>query len=219
MEKSKRPQIIFIGAPGSGKGTQAKNLVESFGYEHISTGDLLRNEVASGSELGQKVKGVLEAGELVTDELVLELLEANCDLDNKFYIFDGFPRNDKQAMLLKYRLLKEKPCLAFYFEINLEELEQRLVNRRTCQDCGAIYNLVSKPPQKEGVCDKCGGTQLTQRKDDNSETVKTRLKVFSDAIGPMVEMYKNDQTLRVIQADKEGSVVFTQIEEHIKIFV
>ncbi|MCR9205554.1 MAG: nucleoside monophosphate kinase, partial [Halobacteriovoraceae bacterium] len=184
-----KPQLILLGAPGSGKGTQAARLVEELGYGHLSTGDLLRKEIKSGSELGKKVTGIMEAGKLVDDQTVLELLNANCDLSSNAYIFDGFPRNGDQAKALDDVVLKEVKARAVYFEIDLDLLAKRLTNRRTCSGCGAIYNLISKAPKKEGVCDLCG-SELNQRKDDNEETVKTRLQVFKDTIAPVLAHYE-----------------------------
>src|SRR5690606_4206001 len=167
-----KPQLIFLGAPGSGKGTQAARVVKELGYQHLSTGDLLRNEIKSGSELGQRVTAIMEAGKLVDDATMMDLLRANCDLSGKQYIFDGYPRNADQANVLDENFLKTAPSKAIYFDIDLNILAERLINRRTCADCGEIYNLKSKPPKTDGVCDKCGGHNLQQRKDDNEETVK-----------------------------------------------
>ena len=151
-----KPQLILLGAPGSGKGTQASRLVSELGYNHISTGELLRKEIKSGSELGQRVQGIMDAGKLVDDNTVLELLNANCDLSSNAYIFDGFPRNGEQSKLLDEVVIKEASSKAVYFEIDLDMLAARLTNRRTCSGCGEIYNLLSKAPKTEGVCDLCG---------------------------------------------------------------
>ena len=202
-----KPQLILLGAPGSGKGTQAARLVSELGYEHISTGDLLRKEIKSGSALGQKVQGIMDAGKLVDDNTVLELLNANCDLSANQYIFDGFPRNIEQVKLLDAEVLKDAKSRAVYFDIDLDKLAARLINRRTCSSCGEIYNLLTKAPAKEGTCDKCGG-ELAQRKDDNEETVKTRLQVFKDTVTPILEYYEAAGRLGKIDASQAPDAVF-----------
>jgi adenylate kinase len=210
-----KPQLILLGAPGSGKGTQASKLVSELGYGHLSTGDLLRKEISSGSELGNRVQAVMDAGELVNDELVLELLKSNCDLEGNAYIFDGFPRNIVQAKALDETVLGDAKSLAVYFNIDLDRLAKRLVNRRTCKDCGEIYNLLSKAPEKEGVCDKCNGTDLEQRKDDNEDTVKTRLKVFEETITPILEYYESRGRLKRVEAEHAPEDVFSEVKKSI----
>ncbi len=202
-----KPQLILLGAPGSGKGTQASRLVSELGYNHISTGDLLRKEIKSGSELGQRVQGIMDAGKLVDDNTVLELLNANCDLSSNAYIFDGFPRNGEQSKLLDEVVIKEASSKAVYFEIDLDMLAARLTNRRTCSGCGEIYNLLSKVPKTEGVCDLCGSS-LTQRKDDNEETVKTRLQVFKETIEPVLAHYESTGRLARVDASQAPDEVF-----------
>lgn len=202
-----KPQLILLGAPGSGKGTQAARLVSELGYEHISTGDLLRKEIKSGSELGQKVQGIMEAGKLVDDQTVLELLNSNCNLGANAYIFDGFPRNGDQAKALDEVVLKDAKSRAVYFEIDLDKLAARLTNRRTCSGCGEIYNLISKAPKNDGVCDLCGG-ELAQRKDDNEETVKTRLQVFKETIEPVLKHYEESGRLARLDASQAPNSVF-----------
>ncbi len=202
-----KPQLILLGAPGSGKGTQASRLVSELGYNHISTGELLRKEIKSGSELGQRVQGIMDAGKLVDDNTVLELLNANCDLSSNAYIFDGFPRNGEQSKLLDEVVIKEASSKAVYFEIDLDMLAARLTNRRTCSGCGEIYNLLSKAPKTEGVCDLCGSS-LTQRKDDNEETVKTRLQVFKETIEPVLAHYESTGRLARVDASQAPDEVF-----------
>lgn len=209
-------QVILLGAPGSGKGTQAARLVSDLGFSHISTGDLLRSEIAKGSDLGERVKGIMARGELVDDNTVLELLNTNCDLSKASYIFDGFPRNIDQAKLLDDVVIKQANHTALYFEIDLDVLAQRLVNRRTCGDCGEIYNLLSKAPKTEGVCDKCQGTNLNQRKDDNEESVKTRLGVFRSTIEPVLEYYEGKGALKRINASASSDEVFEQVKNTVK---
>ena len=205
-------QMIFLGAPGSGKGTQAKRMVSDLNFMHVSTGDLLREEIKLGSQLGQKVQGIINRGELVDDMTVLELLKKNCDVDSSSYVFDGFPRNIEQTKLLDQEILNAVNSKAVYFEINLNVLIDRIVQRRVCKNCGAIYNLKSHPPQVEKVCDLCGG-EVEQRKDDNEETVKTRLKVFQEAIDPVLKHYEDTQRLVRISAEKSADEIFSELKD------
>ncbi len=207
--------LIFIGAPGSGKGTQAARLVAEKGLKHISTGDLLRSEIAKGSELGKEVKAVMDSGALVSDNLVIRLLQANIDLQKSQYIFDGYPRNIAQAETLDKEVLKGSPSTAVFFDIDMERLVARLTNRRTCKDCGAIYNLISKTPKITGVCDKCGSTNLVQRADDKEDVIKNRLQVFQDAITPVLKYYQDLGRLMRVDAEKTEDEIFNQIASKI----
>ena len=201
-------QLVFLGAPGSGKGTQAKRLVEEKGYEHVSTGDLLRREVHCGTKLGEKVSEILRRGELVEDGLVLELLEANCDLHAKNYIFDGFPRNIDQARLLTERLLKNYAHRGIYFNMPVEKLVERLKNRQICRTCNAVYNVRSMPPKETGVCDHCGESSLYQRDDDEEVAIRTRLNIYHDTIWPVLEYYRSQHILLEVVADQDPGQVF-----------
>lgn len=205
-----RPQIILLGAPGSGKGTQAAQLVEKLGYNHISTGDLLRKEISEGSELGLKVKSIMDKGDLVDDQTVLELLKKNCDLGQNSYIFDGFPRNLEQAQLLDQVVLKDVSKKAIYFDIDLEVLVERVVNRRLAPKSGEIYNLKTKPPKVPGKCD-VSGEDLIQRKDDNEQTVRNRLNVFKSTIDPVLEYYEKNESLVRIDASLPSGEVMDQL--------
>lgn len=199
-----KSHLIFIGAPGSGKGTQANKFVADRNFKHISTGDLLRSEISKMSPLGLEVKKVMDEGKLVSDELVIRLLQANVNLTASQYIFDGYPRNLAQAETLDREVLKGSSSMAVYFEIDMAKLVERLTNRRTCKNCGAIYNLISKKPKVMGVCDQCGGTDLVQRADDKEEVITNRLKVFQDTINPVLKYYQD--LGRLMKVDAEGSV-------------
>lgn len=207
-----RSQLIFLGAPGSGKGTQATRLIKELGFKHLSTGDLLRKEISEGSDLGKRVTEIMNAGKLVDDNTVLELLKKNCDLNSGAHIFDGFPRNGEQAKALDEVVLKGANSKAVYFEIDLDLLFDRLVNRRTCAGCGEIYNLKFKPPVKAGICDKCGSTELNQRKDDNEDTVKKRLSVFKETIEPVLKHYESQNRLVRLDASKGSDEVFEELK-------
>jgi len=210
-----KSHLIFIGAPGSGKGTQASKLVADRGFKHISTGDLLRAEIAKQSALGVEVKKVMDAGQLVSDDLVIRLLQANIDLNASQYIFDGYPRNIAQAQTLDKEVLKGSPSIAVYFEINMSKLVERLTNRRTCKDCGAIYNLISKKPKITGTCDQCGGTNLVQRADDKEDVITNRLKVFQDTVDPVLKYYQDLGRLMKVDSEMSPDVIFNQISSKV----
>jgi adenylate kinase len=210
-----KSHLIFIGAPGSGKGTQASKLVAEKSFKHISTGDLLRAEIAKQSALGLEVKKVMDAGQLVSDDLVIRLLQANIDLNASQYIFDGYPRNIAQAQTLDKEVLKGSSSMAVYFEINMAKLVERLTNRRTCKDCGAIYNLISKQPKITGVCDQCGGTNLVQRADDKEDVITNRLKVFQDTVEPVLKYYQDLGRLMKVDAEQSPDVIYNQISSKV----
>lgn len=207
--------LVLIGAAGSGKGTQAARLVAEKEYKHISTGDLLRNEIAKESELGKEVKGVMESGALVSDELVIKLIHANANLDKNSYVFDGYPRNLVQAQTLDKEVLKGRPSLAVHFKIDMAKLVDRLTNRRTCKTCGAIFNLTSNPPKVAGVCDKCGGTNLVQRDDDKKDAIMKRLEIFQQNTQPVLDHYKTDGRLLEVNAEAPIDSVYQQILSHL----
>ena len=206
---------VFIGAAGSGKGTQAAKLVAEKGCKHISTGDLLRAEIAKGSELGKQVKNVLDAGALVSDDLVIKLIHANADLDKNTYIFDGYPRNLAQAETLDREVLKGRPSFAVYFEIDLQKLIGRLTNRRTCKDCGTIYNLITHAPNRAGVCDKCGGANLVHREDDKEDAIKKRLDIFSQNTQPVLNYYNAANRLMTVNAENSIELLYQQISSRL----
>lgn len=205
------PQLILLGAPGSGKGTQAKNLVEKHDYKHVSTGDLLRFEIAKGTDLGNKVKAIMDAGDLVDDQTVLELLNANCSLDSKAYIFDGYPRNLEQSKALDEHVLKGAESKAVYFDIDLEILIERIINRRVAPKSGEIYNLITRPPKVSGKCD-VSGEDLVHRKDDNEETVRNRMNVFKENIDPVLDYYESAGRLVRIDASLSSNEVYNQLK-------
>jgi adenylate kinase len=202
--------LVFIGAPGSGKGTQSSKLKTDKGLNHISTGDLLRNEIASKSELGNRVKIVMDEGQLVSDDLVIELLKSNLDLTSQKYIFDGYPRNIAQAKILHEQILAGHDYTAVYFKVNTEELVTRLTNRRVTKDGKQIYNLVTNPPKVTGICDVTGDS-LIQRDDDKEEVIRKRMDVFESTIGPVVEYYESLGLLETIKAENGVNEVYEEI--------
>lgn len=188
-------RLIILGAPGSGKGSQCKWITRDYDVPHISTGDILRKNIADGTELGMKAKEYMDKGELVPDELVIDLLKARLEEEDcveKGFLLDGFPRTVAQAEALNQYL--EEKGVEIDKVINLhvpdEEIMSRAINRRTCEnsECKEIYNLKDNPPKVEGICDKCG-SKLFQRKDDNEETVTNRLHVYHAQTEPLIAYY------------------------------
>lgn len=203
-------RIVLLGAPGSGKGTQAKLLVEKYKIPQISTGDLLRAEVAGGSELGKRAKAAMDAGRLVSDEVVLGMIQsrlAKPDAKGGF-ILDGFPRNIPQAQALDAMLarLGQPLQLALLVDVEKDVLMKRLTGRRSClkADCGAIYNIHFSPSKAGNKCEKCGAT-LSHRSDDNEDTVGKRLQVYESQTAPLVAYYKAQGKLRTVKG--MGSMV------------
>lgn len=209
-----KKNLIFLGAPGSGKGTQSAKLSDTLGYEHVSTGNLLRDEIAKASELGEKIKEVMSSGELVSDDLVVELLKANLNLDKKAYIFDGYPRNIDQAITLE-KILGDYPSLAVYFRIDTEKMVDRLTNRRMTKDGKHIYNLKTNPPKKEGICDVTG-EPLVQRKDDTEDVVRNRMEVFNKTMGDVIKHYATKGNLVEVDAEQSMDSVYDAIVKEIK---
>ena len=206
--------LIFLGPPGAGKGTQAKMLVERYGIPQVSTGDILRAAVAEGTELGKKAKEYMEAGKLVPDEVVIGIIEerlkqSDCE---KGFILDGFPRTVPQAEALDKVLEKmgRKIDHVLTLDVPEEELIKRLTGRRTCKKCGAMYHTIFNPPKVEGVCDKCGG-ELYQRPDDNEETVRSRLSVYEQQTSPLIDFYEKKGLVRKIDGRGEIKEIFDQI--------
>lgn len=201
--------LILLGAPGSGKGTQAAKLVKEKKYTHISTGNLLRDEIAKKTELGNKVKSVMDAGQLVSDDLVVELLKSNLDFANSKYIFDGYPRNLEQAKTLS-EILGLNPVVAVHFELDTEKLVARLCNRRVSKDGKHIYNLLTNPPSIEGICDVTG-EPLVHRDDDQEDVVRNRMEVFENTIHPVLDYYKSKGMLVGVNADQTMDEVYKEL--------
>jgi adenylate kinase len=207
-------RIILLGAPGSGKGTQAQKLVSQFRIPQVSTGDLLRAAVAAGSELGQRAKAAMDAGELVSDDIVLGMIEerlAQPDAERGF-ILDGFPRNVAQAEALDGLLLSLNAPLdsAVLMDVDFDVLLKRLTGRRTCGECGRVFNVYFFPPETDGVCDKCAG-KLVHRADDNEETITQRLKVYEAQTSPLVAFYESRDKLKVVPAEGEIDTVYARL--------
>lgn len=207
-------RLVLLGAPGAGKGTQAKKLIEKYDIPQISTGDLLRAAVAAGTPLGKEAKSYMDKGELVPDSVVLGMVEERLKQDDckKGYILDGFPRNVAQAEALDKMLngLGMSLDAALSVDVPFDDLMKRLTGRRTCKSCGQMYNIYFTPPKKEGVCDKCGG-ELFQRDDDKEETIKKRLEVYNSQTAPLIEYYGKKGILKSVNGTGSIDDIFSNI--------
>lgn len=196
--------LILLGPPGAGKGTQARMLEEDFGLVQLSTGDLLRAAVAAGTDAGKRAKAVMEAGQLVSDEIVLAILQDRMAADDvaRGVILDGFPRTDGQAAALDALLAAtgQRVTAAISLEVDDEAMVGRVSGRYTCGTCGEGYHDQFKQPAQAGTCDKCGGTAMKRRADDNAETVRERLKAYHAQTAPLISYYEAKDVLHRIDA-------------------
>lgn len=210
-------KLILLGAPGAGKGTVAKQLTQLDGSVQISTGDILRGAVQAGTELGKKAEAFMKAGDLVPDDLIMGIMGDRLQEDDcaNGFLLDGFPRTIPQAEALKELLTKLNIKLDFAVEIDVprDVILDRLTTRRTCVDCGAIYNVKSMPPKVEGVCDKCGG-KIVQRDDETEAAISNRLDVYNEKTAPLVDFYKNEGMLLTVSATS-SEVVIKAIQERL----
>lgn len=207
-------RLVLLGAPGAGKGTQAKKLIERYVIPQISTGDLLRAAVAAGTALGKEAKSFMDKGELVPDRVVLGMVGERMKQDDckKGYILDGFPRNTAQAEALDKMLdtLKMPLTAALSVDVPFADLMKRLTGRRTCKGCGQMYNVYFNSPKKDGTCDKCGG-ELFQRDDDKEETIKKRLDVYSSQTAPLFDYYKKKGILSSVNGTGSIDEIFRAV--------
>lgn len=207
--------IILLGPPGSGKGTQAQRLTASRGMAQLSTGDMLRAARSSGSELGKRVKRIMDAGDLVSDEIVIDLIAEQLDGENRSgFIFDGFPRTLGQADALETLLKTRGQRLDAVIQMKVDDdvLVERIANRFTCAKCGAVYNDRLKPTRLPGVCDVCGATEFKRRKDDNEESLRTRLLTYYRDTSPLIGYYHAKGLLRDVDGLAEVDAVSAQID-------
>ena len=209
-------KVIMLGAPGAGKGTQAKKIAEKYEIPHISTGDIFRANIKNGTELGNKAKSYMDQGHLVPDELTCDLVvdrikQADC---KSGYVLDGFPRTIPQAEALKAAL--EKMGETIDYAINVEVPDENIVNRmggrRACPGCGCIYHIKHNPPKVEDICDVCGA-KLVLRDDDKPETVTKRLSVYHEQTKPLIDFYKKEGVLREVDGTQDLNDVFQAITE------
>jgi adenylate kinase len=206
--------IVLMGAPGAGKGTQARLLQERLHLPQISTGDIFRALKNAQTPLAQEVRGIMERGQLVPDELTIRLVKERTAQDDcrDGYILDGFPRTPAQAATLEKLAAEQgKHIVAVLIDVPREMLEQRMTGRRNCPVCGEIYNVYFKPPKNDNVCDFHPQAQLVQRADDNVETVKARLATYEEQTRPLVEYYKSANLLKIVDGTRDPEAIYEEI--------
>ena len=209
-------KIIMLGAPGAGKGTQAKMIADKYQIPHISTGDIFRSNIKNGTELGKEAKTYMDKGELVPDELTVRILldrVAQPDCENG-YVLDGFPRTIPQSEVLDQELSKRNETIDYAINVEVpdENIVRRMSGRRACVNCGATYHIVHVPPKQEGICDKCG-KELILRDDDKEETVKNRLNVYHEQTQPLIDFYQNKGVLKEVDGTVDMMDVFKAITD------
>lgn len=209
-------RLILLGPPGAGKGTQASSIVAEYGITHISTGDIFRHNIKNETELGKKVKSYLDKGQLVPDELTIDLVWDRLSKDDckKGFLLDGFPRTINQAEALQKGLEERGLKLDKVINIDVDKniLVKRLSGRRVCKNCGETYHIDNKPTLKDGVCDKCSG-EVIQRADDNEKTVLDRIEVYEKQTFPLIDFYKNLGLILTVDGNLSIEDVFSQIKE------
>ena len=209
-------KIVMLGAPGAGKGTQAKKIAAKYNIPHVSTGDIFRANIKGGTELGKEAKSYMDAGKLVPDELTVRILLDRVSEDDckNGYVLDGFPRTIPQAEVLDKELGKsgEKIDFAVNVEVPDENIVDRMSGRRGCPKCGASYHIKYIPPKNEGICDACG-TELVLRDDDKPDTVKNRLKVYHEQTQPLIDYYTKQGVLREVDGTVDPEDVFKAISD------
>lgn len=207
-------KIIMLGAPGAGKGTQAKKIAQKYGIPHVSTGDIFRANIKNGTELGMKAKTYMDAGNLVPDEITIGMLLDRIHQDDceKGYVLDGFPRTIPQAESLTAALKERGESIDYAIDVDVpdENIIRRMSGRRACLSCGATYHIVYNAPKKEGVCDQCG-EPLVLRDDDKPETVQNRLEVYHRQTQPLIDYYKKEGILAQVDGTKDMEEVFQDI--------
>jgi adenylate kinase len=203
--------LVLLGPPGGGKGTQAKRLMEAYGLVQLSTGDMLRAAVASGTEVGRRAKAVMDAGQLVSDEIVIAIIDERLDQPDvaKGAIFDGFPRTVAQAEALDAMLARKGKTLGLAIEIRVPDsyIVERITGRFTCAKCGAGYHDTFQQPRVAGVCDSCGGTDFVRRPDDRVETVTKRLETYHAQTAPLLPYYEGKGVLKVVDGTQDIAAV------------
>ena len=208
-------RIVLLGAPGSGKGTQAKMMAEAYRVPQISTGDILRKAVADKTEVGKKVAAMMDAGELVSDRIVIDAVTDHLRSPDsrRGFVLDGFPRTIPQAQELDTRLgwMGRPVQLVLHFLVDNKVLIKRVINRMSCANCGAIYNKQSSPPKKKGVCDQCGSKKLVSRTDDSEKTMRSRLEAYDRDTAPLISYYRAQHKLRSIPASSSMAHIFDAI--------
>lgn len=209
-------ELLLIGPPGAGKGTQAKRLEDEYGIVQLSTGDMLRAAAASGSEQGQRAKEMMDRGELVPDDLIIDMISARIEQEDckNGFILDGFPRTVRQAEALTKMLAEKGMSLDHVFELAVDDeaMVRRITGRFTCANCGQGYHDQFQLPEKEGVCDKCGGTDFIRRADDNEDTVRNRLTAYHKQTEPILAYYKDEGLLQAVDGMADIDEVTAQLK-------
>jgi adenylate kinase len=197
-------RIVFLGPPGAGKGTQAGRVARRLGIPHVATGDILRSEVALGTDLGRKASGYMAKGELVPDDVMVAMIRTRVQKEDcrSGFLLDGFPRTVSQAKALDEALGTNRVQTVVHFEIEDEVVVRRLTGRRVCSQCQAPYHLRARPPAVEGVCDACGG-EIVQREDDDEDLVRNRLRVYREQTAPVIEHYRGAGSLVTVEAGRD----------------
>ena len=213
-------RIVLLGAPGAGKGTQCKNIVDKYGLQHLSSGDILRRNRAEGTELGKKAQSYMDAGDLVPDQIIIEMMsETIKQSPGEGFILDGFPRTVNQAVELGKSLAEDGPLDAVLnLKIDDSVVEARMTGRRSCPKCGAVYHVENLKPKTEGVCDH-DGEKLVQRPDDRPEVVSNRLETYHRQTEPLVDYYRNNGTVFDIGADRDPDEVKACVFEKLETLV
>lgn len=217
-----KKELIFLGPPACGKGTQTNKLAQYLNFPHVDTGSLLRAEIQAETEAGKEAKLFIDKGQLVPVELVSKIIKSRLAKDDckNGYILDGFPRSTEQAEQLEkinaeINGNQKVNFIAIYFNIDTDILVERIVNRRSCPKCGEIFNLSSNPPKQEGICDKCGA-ELTQRKDDTREVAKSRFETYNRETAPLIDYYSKKGVLKSIDANGSIDEVWERLLQVIK---
>lgn len=209
--------LILLGLPGAGKGTQAEKLVEEYNIPHISTGDMFRAATQNKTPLGLEAKKYMDAGELVPDEVTNNLVKERLQEDDvkDGFLLDGYPRTLNQSKALRNNLqdIGRKLDAVIYLNVSKDILIERLAGRYICSNCGATYHKLNNPTEVEGVCDKCGGTEFHQREDDKPETVKKRIKVNEEQTNKLVDFYQEEGVLVELDGNREPEEVFAEVQE------
>jgi adenylate kinase len=209
-------RLVLLGAPGAGKGTQAKKLIEKYRIPQISTGDILRKAVADGTSLGKEAKSYMDKGELVPDSVVIGLVKERISKSDcaDGFILDGFPRNTSQAQTLDgvLAMMNTPLTVALSVDVDKDDLMKRLTGRRTCRGCQQMYNIYFSPATKDGICDKCGG-ELYQRDDDKEETIKNRLDVYDKSTAPLIDYFRKKGILKSVMGVGNIDEIFKKVCE------
>jgi len=210
-------RIVLLGAPGAGKGTQCKNIVNEYGLQHLSSGDILRQNRSAGTELGKKAQSYMDAGDLVPDDIIIEMMsEAVRKAPSSGYILDGFPRTVNQACELD-KSLPEDGAIDAVLNLQIDDsvVEARMTGRRSCPECGAVYHIENMKPKTEGVCDH-DGAELVQRPDDKPEVVANRLETYHRQTEPLVDYYRKNSRVFDIEADRDPDEVKACVIENLQ---